>query len=116
MPADLVRRIEGITAYIQTHTRPEDPIFIFPCRGSFFFFSHRPSATRFDIATDAVTSAQRKEVAETLREKRIPLILYLNCGPDIPYSDDHTEEIEAIKEKYHFKEEVMGATIFVPNN
>jgi hypothetical protein len=42
-------QIDRVTAYLQAHTSPGDPIFVVPWAAGFYFLADRPNPTRFDV-------------------------------------------------------------------
>jgi hypothetical protein len=59
VPVDRAAEIEGAVRYLLERTRSDEPVWAFPNEAMLNFLAERPPATRYPIATFAVTRDQR---------------------------------------------------------
>jgi hypothetical protein len=53
LPAAQASVVRGVVKYILSHTDPDEPIFVLPDMGSYYFLTGRPNFTQFPVAEQA---------------------------------------------------------------
>jgi hypothetical protein len=78
VPKKQAEELEFVVKFIQDNTSQEDPIFVFPHNGEYYFLTGRICASRFTLATSAMISPEYEdEVIEDLKVKKPPYIIYV---------------------------------------
>lgn len=99
-----------VAAYIQTHTRPDDPIYVFPNEPIYYFLLDRKNPTRFSYSQHAITTQDRIETVRALKKTRPLYVLYFTTIwrlDDIPEEIAVPEITEYIRKSYRL-EQAMG--------
>ncbi len=106
VPESQAREIEGVTRYIVSVTRQDEPIFSFPEHGIYNFFTNRPVVSRFPIAGFAWTAEEYKtELLKSLKECRPRYVIFGTWLSNLAISIGRKEELlpevsNFIKENY----------------
>lgn len=113
-PPDWVARLEQVISYVQTHTKPNDYIFVFPNEPVYYFLTERLNPTRFGNTYIAVIHAHRVEIVEMLEQKRPMYVIY---SLDTWRMDNIPEDIQVpelttyLRQHYQTETEISGTRI-----
>ncbi len=104
-----------VVLYITGHTRPDDPILVFPNEAAYYYYADRPNATRFSLAYLAVTHDDRLSMIKDLEKKRPPYIIY-SMGTWRVDGIDEREQVPELVEyivKFYVLEKKIGETLIL---
>ncbi len=107
-----------MTAFIDQHSEPGEPIFDFSNQGAFYFFTNRRSVTRFHQALYAATPRMQREIVGRLEEQRPKVVIFKSgTGYDSPDGIPMEQRLPILgaylKEKYAPGENVMGTELLL---
>jgi len=67
-----------VVDFIARNTKPNESIFVFPHEGQYYFFTDRPSVTRFTPAIySCIDVNYQKEVVGDLKQKKPRFVIYV---------------------------------------
>jgi hypothetical protein len=118
IPTDQASQIKAVVDYIQKNTRPDETIFDFSNQGGYYFFSDRPSATRYHQVCYASIDTMQNEVIEGLERHKTKLVIFSNSSwmdaiDGVPSLDRHKIIAKYIKDNYAESAKIGTTTIYM---
>jgi len=118
IPSEQASQINALVNYIQSNTKPDETIFDFSNQGAYYFFSDRPSATRYHQVCYASINSMQNEVVYDLERHKTRLIIFSNSSwmdsiDGVSNLDRHKIIANYIKEKYKESAKIGTATIYI---
>lgn len=93
LPAEQAGIVTGVVNYVSSHTDPDEPIFVFPDMGSYYFLTGRPNFTKFPAATLSILNEKyRTGLIRDVQEHSPKYIIYDTKLSAIPWSIGRTEK------------------------
>ncbi len=79
LPAHAAKSYQGVVDYIDSHTAPGEPIFVFPVAPMFYFLADRPNPTRYNHLQPGVANeAEQVQMIDELAE--VNLVVWDHLG------------------------------------
>lgn len=115
LPTAFADEFEGTVRYIATHTEPQDRIVAFPNEAAYYFYTERERGTRYPMASNAVTAADREAMVAEMVERRPRYLIYSLATVRVDNLDERLvfpELIEYIRTTY-VPETRIGDTVIL---
>ncbi|KKQ38021.1 MAG: hypothetical protein US54_C0020G0015 [Candidatus Roizmanbacteria bacterium GW2011_GWA2_37_7] len=105
-----------VVNYINSHTSPDDYVFVFNNEATYYYFLKGKSPTRFAQISMADTNQYREEVLHDLQIHQPKYILYSTGGmaegiEGVPITDRFPEIVAWIEENYPIRIPIASALI-----
>ena len=118
LPDDQVEQVQKVVAYIQENTAENEKIFDFTSQGAYYFFTNRPSVTRFHQVSYASTSAMQQEIISALEQDATRLVLFKTGGwfdavDGIPVEERHPLIAAYLQANYELAIDINGTEILL---
>jgi hypothetical protein len=83
--------LKNIHDFLEANTKPDDYVYFFPNEAAYYFLFNRNNPTRYSFSYTAVTTAQRKELVDSLEKNKPVYVVY---SRDTWRVDDITEDVQ----------------------
>ena len=109
-PAAWVDRLEEITSFIQSRTRSDEYIFVYPNEPMYYSLLNRPNPTRWGNTYNAITSAHRRSIVQDLERTKPQWVLYSKdtWRIDMIPEEEQVPEITAYLNTHYEPEQSFG--------